>query len=32
MTSVGNSETDATKAAIDLAAQTAERLAAYIPE
>ena len=32
MTSVGNSETDATKAAIDLAAQTAERHAAYIPE
>jgi EpsI family protein len=32
MTSVGDSETEATKAAIDLAAQTADRLAAYIPE
>jgi EpsI family protein len=32
MTSVGYSETDATKAAIDLAAQTAERLSEYIPE
>ncbi len=32
MTSVGNSETDATKAAIDLASQTADRLSEYIPE
>jgi EpsI family protein len=32
MTSVGGSETEATKAAIDLAAQTAERLPAFVPE
>ncbi len=32
MTSVGNSETDATNAAIDLAAQAAERLAPFVPD
>ncbi len=32
MTSVGNSETEATQAANDLAAQTADQLSAYIPD
>jgi hypothetical protein len=32
MTSVGASEADATGAAIDLAARTADRLAEYVPE
>ncbi len=32
MTSVGNSEAEATEAAISLAAQTADRLSEYIPE
>lgn len=32
MTSVGNSETDATGAAVDLAARTAERLDPFVPE
>jgi EpsI family protein len=32
MTSVGNSEADATEAAIDLAAQTADKLPAFVPE
>ena len=32
MTSVGNSEADATEAAIDLAAQTADNLPAFVPE
>ena len=31
MTSVGDSETDATNAAVDLAAQTAERLDSFVP-
>jgi exosortase D (VPLPA-CTERM-specific) len=32
MTSVGSSEADATQAAIDLAAQTADKLAEFVPE
>jgi exosortase D (VPLPA-CTERM-specific) len=32
MTSVGNSETEATRAAIDLAAQTADKLPEFVPE
>jgi exosortase D (VPLPA-CTERM-specific) len=32
MTSVGNSETEATRAAIDLAAQTADKLTEFVPE
>ncbi len=32
MTSVGNSETEATKAAIELAAQTADRLPDFVPD
>ena len=32
MTSVGNSEIDATQAAVELAAQTADELSAFIPE
>jgi EpsI family protein len=32
MTSVGNSETDATRAAIDLAAQTADQLPEFVPD
>ena len=32
MTSVGNSETEATRAAVDLAAQTADKLSAFVPE
>jgi EpsI family protein len=32
MTSVGGSETDATKAAIDIAAEIAERLPEFVPE
>ncbi|MCY7348750.1 MAG: EpsI family protein [Pyrinomonadaceae bacterium] len=32
MTSVGNSEADATRAAIDLAAQAADQLAEFVPE
>lgn len=32
MTSVGNSETEATNAAVDLAAQTADRLSDFVPE
>ncbi len=32
MTSVGNSEADATQAAVDLSAQTADKLQAFVPE